>query len=388
MATTTQEMHDDEARAIFREYDDEESGGAPRAALPFGRGILAVVALLALAGAVALFHSGASSATFLASSPARSPVISMPSASRDAGFETEGSDPCDGLPFLKLTEVVHNNLGNQGPDDGEEGLFYKGEDTIHKTPIFLRIHATSTYAPNKASEHGFHGRYGTINLKGGSSVDLEFKLFDENQKPLTVDKVDFTFFDLDTGKDGATTEYIKVKTYDKAIFQSGSELKETQLAPGYSEFKATTEGSGEDNPDDPSLLTAQQKNRAVTFEFKDFHTMQVTLGSTAGQLPRWFLFVARPSLLCATLKGEEDANNFVVQHGKAHTETKPATTIALTVTAGPTTTTAEPTTTTAEPTTTTAEPTPTTDEKEEKKQCCLIAGSILCGDAKWWLWCE
>mmetsp|Transcript_112127 Transcript_112127/g.250523 ORF Transcript_112127/g.250523 Transcript_112127/m.250523 type:complete len:957 (-) Transcript_112127:120-2990(-) len=295
----TQEMHVDEARAIFREDDDEESGGAPRAALPFGRGILAVTALLALAGAAALFHSGASTASFLASSPARSPVISMPAASREAGFETNGADPCDGLPFLKLTEVLHNNLGNQGPDEGEEGLFYKGEDTIHKTPIILRIYAKSSYAPNKASENGFNGRYGTINLKGGSSVDLEFQLFDENEKPLTVDKVDFTFFDLDTGKDGATTEYIKVKTYDKAIFQSESELVETQLAPGYSEFKATTEGSGEDNPDDPSLLTSQQKNRAVSLVYSNLQTATVTIAASKGKTPRFFMFVARPSVLCA-----------------------------------------------------------------------------------------
>mmetsp|Transcript_45366 Transcript_45366/g.96943 ORF Transcript_45366/g.96943 Transcript_45366/m.96943 type:complete len:388 (-) Transcript_45366:55-1218(-) len=383
----TQEMHVDEARAIFREDDDEESGGAPRAALPFGRGILAVTALLALAGAAALFHSGASTASFLASSPARSPVISMPAASREAGFETNGADPCDGLPFLKLTEVLHNNLGNQGPDEGEEGLFYKGEDTIHKTPIILRIYAKSSYAPNKASENGFNGRYGTINLKGGSSVDLEFQLFDENEKPLTVDKVDFTFFDLDTGKDGATTEYIKVKTYDKAIFQSESELKETRFGPGHSQFNASTEGSGSDNPDDPSILTAQQKNRAVTFEFDNFHQAKVTIGSSAGNLPRWFLFVSRPSLLCATLKGAPDADNVVVEHGKSHTSQKPATTLQATTTKTTTSTTPEPTTTTEEKK---KEKAPEIGAKtataESVAQCCLLPG-VLCGEQKWWLWC-
>merc|ERR1712150_107272 len=71
----------------------------------------------------------------------------------------------------------------------------------------------------------------------------------------------------------------------------------------------TTEGHFYDNPNDPLLLTAQQKNRAVTLEFKDMSQINFTIGSTPGSISRGFNFVGRPSLLCARSKNDNDADS-------------------------------------------------------------------------------
>merc|ERR1719188_2671967 len=147
-------------------------------------------------------------------------------------------------------------------------MFYDAEDS--KNPdkhLIVKIHALSNYTPQAPGQNGFNGRYGTINLKGGTHVDLKLQIFDKEGNPAHLELVYFTFFDLDTGHNGATTEFVKARPYNKAIFLKNTELKEKRLGEGNSMFTATKFGTGADNPSDPSSLTDEQKNRAVTFEF-------------------------------------------------------------------------------------------------------------------------
>merc|ERR1712176_1480592 len=65
---------------------------------------------------------------------------------------------------------------------------------------------------------------------------------------------------------------------------------------------ATTEGTGEDNPKDPTELTEQQKDRAVTVEFENVKHFDFEIGASKGKTDRVFSFVFRPSLLCAKTK--------------------------------------------------------------------------------------
>merc|ERR1712194_821926 len=68
------------------------------------------------------------------------------------------------------------------------------------------------------------------------------------------------------------------------------------------QFTASTEGTGADNPSDPTELTIQQKDRAVTVEFADAKVIEFEIGASAGMTGRVFSFVFRPSLLCAKTK--------------------------------------------------------------------------------------
>jgi hypothetical protein len=391
-----------ESRAIMH-ADATEDGGEEevRAKSSKFRVALGLGALLTIAAAASLvFMHARPQVAFLAGKPAQSPMVGLIEASRTADFSQAGTDPCDGLPFLRLREVTHSNLGNKGPDAGEEGLVFEGEEMPSETKVKLVIHATSPYVPQAASMNGFSGRYVSINLKGGTSVDLSFHLLDEHGEPLTLTEADFTFFDLDSGKDGSTTEFIKVKPYNSAIYQSQTELDEDHLDKGYSEFKATTFGSGTDNPDDPSKLTMEQKDRAITLTFLNFHKMEATFGSTEGTSPRWFLFVARPSLLCAKRKGADVPGDVVMVHNEYGTHGHEATTVAATTTTPEATTTAPPTTTTiiaAEdddadddvPKAAEQNPAPSpapSPAPADQDACCMAFGKI-CGGISW-PWCR
>eukprot|EP00408_Alexandrium_pacificum_P004036 CAMPEP_0171211486 /NCGR_PEP_ID=MMETSP0790-20130122/29647_1 /TAXON_ID=2925 /ORGANISM="Alexandrium catenella, Strain OF101" /LENGTH=152 /DNA_ID=CAMNT_0011677151 /DNA_START=8 /DNA_END=463 /DNA_ORIENTATION=- len=106
-----------------------------------------------------------------------------------------------------------------------------------------------------------------------------------------------------------------------------TEIEVTNLGNGKTKFMSSTQGNGRDNPRDPKALTVQQKNRAVTLEFKDFDELKVTLGATAGKHARYFMYVFRPSLICAKTVGKVDGSeDEVVKVDPSKATTLPPTT--------------------------------------------------------------
>jgi len=88
---------------------------------------------------------------------------------------------------------------------------------------------------------------------------------------------------------------------------SHTEIQEEEIIDGLTRFSATTVGTVADNPRDASLLTVQQRNRAISMTFTETFGVEATLGCSAGITDCDFLFLAEPSLLCAmTLGGDGD----------------------------------------------------------------------------------
>merc|ERR1712224_68273 len=105
---------------------------------------------------------------------------------------------------------------------------------------------------------------------GGTSVNVTFSTLDaETGQPIRMPSADFTFFDLDEAAGHTETEFITVGGFERAEISQDSEVQWIENADGTSTFQASTGGNFADNPVAPLLLTAQQKNRAVTLTFKD-----------------------------------------------------------------------------------------------------------------------
>lgn len=224
---------------------------------------------------------------------------------------------CEGFASLRL---LHSNLGNEGPDDGDEGIAYQSKD---ETPsgetrdLLITINASSTYQAAHPKFNGVHGEFFLITMQAGSEATFTIRVLDpETWKPTKVAKRSFTFFDLDQDANNTSKEYIKVSGYSKYFLTNQTEVNVTNESKGVTAFSSSARGDGSDNPNSPTSLTVEQKHRAVTIEFQDSEEVKVTLGCTAGKHQTYFIFAAVPSLLCATTigpvadKGEDAAVSF------------------------------------------------------------------------------
>jgi len=114
-----------------------------------------------------------------------------------------------------------------------------------------------------------------------------------------IERQEFTFFDFDMAPNGETIEYVKAWGFHTVTLTEHSELTMTSNNDGSTTFTAGKEGNDDDGPEDPLMLTIQQKNRAVTLEWANVTEFELELGCSTGWHPRFFTFVARPSLWCA-----------------------------------------------------------------------------------------
>lgn len=231
----------------------------------------------------------------------------------DEEVAAASEEGCEDLPFVKLTNVVSSNLGKKGPDmDAEEGIIYNA--TAHHTGanvahLQIHIHAVSTdenYEPaftHGQYVNGIFGKFGVINVKQGESVILQAHAYDaDTGEDIALPHSAISFFDLDTGADNNhSVEHVKIAGFKDYYISNETEV-DVKVRDNFTWFTATTEGTGEDNPSDPTELTVQQKNRAVTVEFQDTDSFTFEVGASPGMTGRVFSFVFRPSLLCAKTK--------------------------------------------------------------------------------------
>jgi len=221
------------------------------------------------------------------------------------------SDPCDGKPQIKLSRTLHSNLGNKGPDTGDEGIVFPGVNMQPGNPnqdVLVVVNATNNDVDS--ASNGMWGKYAGISAKGGTKVHANFSLLDKNSRnPVILRELDITFFDLDRHGEGQEVEYIRIKKPDQYFLTKPTLVEATESDDGYVTFKATKNGNAADNPADPLLLTVEQKQKAVTVVYKDTNKFEVEMGSEGIRNDpnyRGFIFVFRPSLLCArTIDGED-----------------------------------------------------------------------------------
>lgn len=228
-------------------------------------------------------------------------------------------------PHVNLGVLVHNDLG------GPEGLVYRGTGVLPAQDLELAITVKdgSKYEAGAVS-NGKFGDYGLITVKGGTRVTLQFSYRDPVTKsPVIRQKPSISFLDLDQGSLGMSSESVEIAGFTGKVLTDQTEVREEAVAGGLTRFSATAVGGMVDNPQDPNLLTTQQKNRVVTLTFDDASGVEATLDCSTGANSCDFMFAASPSLVCAFGPGKP---------------TEPPVTQTVTTTADP----SIPTTTTTE----------------------------------------
>jgi hypothetical protein len=187
--------------------------------------------------------------------------------------------------------VVDNNLGNLGPDNGEDVLQLRGVGTLGGQSLDLVISNISNYARDGLATPGKLNRnFVSINVLGGHSVDLNFAfVFSETQKRAELDEVHFTIMDLDRSKYGKLHEKITVSGLSSYVVAPDAEVMVSTEFSGETTFEATTFGPGCDNPLDPMELVetfcqhngeeihTDQKKRSAMMVFKDVSDFKLKL---------------------------------------------------------------------------------------------------------------
>jgi len=188
--------------------------------------------------------------------------------------------------------VFHTNLNGKGPDtDAEEGIRISNLGSHEGTKFDLLVNSiTGKYeAPEDFYQYNsVFGNFAYIIVGMKQQMDLSFTVVKAGTKdPLVLPKWYITFFDLDksvatdAGTSDSGSEKIAVTGFSKYL--NGDTSNRTQLivtehdpAPGYTSFEATKWGNTDDNPNSPMNLNDDQKQKAVTFEFKDTATFMAS----------------------------------------------------------------------------------------------------------------
>lgn len=181
-----------------------------------------------------------------------------------------------------LSHLVYSNLGSKGPDFKEpEGLRFSNIVMHNGKSVDLIVHALSEYNPQNVSQNKLNGKFVQINIARDASVDLKFRFVDsKTSDDVVVDFMYFSMFDIDEGRFNHLEETLKIGGFAASYLTDATEITETVLVDGRSQYVSSTHGIIEDNPKNPRALTEQQKNRAVTFLYTKFSSFEATFASS------------------------------------------------------------------------------------------------------------
>jgi hypothetical protein len=183
---------------------------------------------------------------------------------------------------FRYASLVQNNLGGKGPDTGGPELMeFKNVSKYRGRSLNLEIEALSDYYPADVNKNGLDGTFGQINVLNDKSVDLAFTLrYDDSGETAHVPKFNVSFWDLDNGKKSGGVESVTVGPILAHFTTSQSEFITTEISKSQWKFTATEFGKMDDNPDNLTVLTPEQLNRALEVETSSptlYVTMNVTI---------------------------------------------------------------------------------------------------------------
>ena len=169
-----------------------------------------------------------------------------------------------------LSTVKYNNLGNTGPDGGEEGIRYANVLQMNDRNVDLIVNAVTAYERFSKSSNGLNGRVGKINLFHERDVDLRFSFVDaETNDPVTMGAFTLSVFDLDEGPDGTAKETITAGGFSSDYMMDFTSLRTSDLPDGRRQYSSTTHGRGTNNPSDPFDLSEVAAAHSVSLEYPE-----------------------------------------------------------------------------------------------------------------------
>jgi len=169
-----------------------------------------------------------------------------------------------------LSTIKYNNLGNQGPDSGTEGIRYGNVIRMNDRDVDLIVNALTPYERFTRSNNGLNGRVGKINLFHERDVDLRFSFVDATtDAPVTMGAFTLSVLDLDEGPDGTAKETITAGGFASDYMMDFTSLRTADLPDGRRQYSSTTHGRGTNNPSDPFDLSEVAAAHSVSLEYAE-----------------------------------------------------------------------------------------------------------------------
>jgi len=239
----------------------------------------------------------------------------------------EQSEPCqkdagllnwkDNERYLKLETVTNNNLGYAGPGEDSGG---KEDDRLSRPPNIryeraldvggaaadLVIFPKSPYSPCDVGLNGAASPWlGSISVKSGASVVLEFALVDtKTGAPVVVEDLALKFFDMDQGSEGKSSEVVSAKGFKHfRVIHDTAIVSATDEESGVTMFHAGALAEGA-QAGDPRNTTEPQEQKSLTLVYSRMSKVDLSLEVSPGPLCQSFVFAARA---CLTGCGLADA---------------------------------------------------------------------------------
>ena len=187
-----------------------------------------------------------------------------------------------------------NTLHESGGELKFENIGTQGDTNVD---LVVTVAPGTSYTTSVPEKNGLHGKFGQINMMNQNTAALngegtfDFCLVDHSNpsEKVTVDSFHFTFFDLDkrAGRNGLkekilidhsqfTSYSLDPSTQIKVECENGGGTPPECGSNGRMVFQGPQVGTGDDNPTDPNTLTNLQKQRSVSFTFRQTSCFQVT----------------------------------------------------------------------------------------------------------------
>lgn len=169
-----------------------------------------------------------------------------------------------------LSTIKYNNMGNSGPDGGEEGIRYGNVIRLNDRDVDLVVNAITPYQRFSRSQNGLNGRVGKINLYHERDCDFRFRFVDaETDAPVTMGAFTLSVFDLDEGPDSTAKETITAGGFSSDYMMDFTSLTTSDLPDGRRQYSSTTHGRGTNNPSDPFDLTEVAAAHTVSLVYPE-----------------------------------------------------------------------------------------------------------------------
>eukprot|EP00928_Gymnodinium_smaydae_P086387 TRINITY_DN7047_c0_g1_i1.p1 TRINITY_DN7047_c0_g1~~TRINITY_DN7047_c0_g1_i1.p1 ORF type:complete len:548 (-),score=107.67 TRINITY_DN7047_c0_g1_i1:100-1743(-) len=199
--------------------------------------------------------------------------------------------------FWSLCESpTYSNLGGLGPDEGEEPVIKFGRVGTYKNKTFdMVIRNLTAFETNDIFRDVRQECFGRLNVKGNTSVHLNFEFYEANTTiPVVMDTFFLTVYDLEKSRNGNAVESVAMAEEAADFYLHPN----TSVDVGRMEvngkdllvFNGTAPGAGENNPTTLAANNETQYKMAVSFSFKNRSSGSFILQVFGGNRGRNFFF--------------------------------------------------------------------------------------------------
>jgi len=225
----------------------------------------------------------------------------------EGGAFLDHQDPCHQYTNLQLVTTEYSNLGHTGPDlTRPEGVSWRVEPDVQSKASVghkeLLVHASATegYKPFSSALNRMHGKFASINLRGGSAVNLTFTVQDtKSREPVVLPTFSLTFFDLGVDPiNNAQMQRVTLNNFWKFFLDEVTEVDVSKHNDGSTTFAAHTYLGSNHAIVDPKLVGTQRSQYAFSVVYRQASEVHCHLRAGPGDKPRLFTFAFSPSVLC------------------------------------------------------------------------------------------